>query len=564
MNTGRNCFSGPTVVKSRQGTMNAKISLSRKSVKSTLGEHLRWGSLFALTLTALMTTGCTSIGDWYRNGFKVGPNYCKPAAPVSDQWIDFNNPAVIANSEDDRAWWSAFNDPTLNSFVQATYENNIPLHAQGQRILEYRAIRGVTVGNLFPQAQSLDGSYNRIQISENGNLVGVGNPTRAFDLYNFGPRMQWELDIWGRYRRTIEQANATLDQQIELYDDILAIAVADTAKAYTTLRVSQEMVRLAKRNVEIQEGSFQLAKARFEEGATSELDVTQAQSTLSETQALIPKFETTMRQANNELCLLMGMPAYDLSPQVGDGPLPTAPKSVAAGIPGELLRRRPDIRAAERAVAGASAEIGIATSELYPHFSIDGVFGWTASDASDLFRGTSFGGLISPTFRWNLLNYGRLRNNVSKYEARFQTAAFNYQQTVLKANNEVENALISFIKSQERAKQLQEASAATQKSVDLALIQYKEGSISFERIFNLQNVLIRQQIDLASAQGEINLALIDIHRALRGGWQIRLQEQGEAFAVSEVAPSESPMPTPVVPATEELMLTPPAPSAPAN
>jgi NodT family efflux transporter outer membrane factor (OMF) lipoprotein len=523
----------------------ARLSLPA-SVTTLKRGHLtaRWGGL-TLLLILFTSSGCTSLGDWYRNNFKVGPEYCKPAAPVADSWIDFNNPAVISNSEDDRNWWTVFNDPALNSLVQATYECNLPLHAQGQRILEFRAIRGTTVGNLFPQGQALNGSYNRVQISENGNIVGVGAPTRSFDLFTFGPRMQWELDIWGKYRRRIEQADAELDQQIELYDDILAIAVADTAKAYTTLRVAEEMVRLAKQNVEIQQGSLKLADARFRNGATSELDVTQAQSTLKETEALIPKFEATLRQANNQLCLLMGMPAYDLKSQIGEGQMPVAPKSVAAGIPGELLRRRPDIRAAERAVAAASAEIGIAQSELYPHFSIDGQFGWASTNASQLFTGQSFGGLISPSFQWNLLHYGRLQNNVSRHEARFQKAAFDYQQTVLKANNEVENALIGFIKAQEQVDRLRGAVEATQKSVNLATVQYREGAITFERIFNLQNVLVRQQIDLASAQGDINLSLIDVHRALRGGWQIRLEEEGEIISVTEVETAIVPEPAPV-------------------
>lgn len=526
--------------------------MRRLSLTSSLAAPA--GRLLLLLLLLFTSSGCTSLRDWYRNNFKVGPEYLKPAAPVADNWIDFNNPAVISSSEDDRNWWTVFNDPALNSLVQATYECNIPLHAQGQRILEFRAIRGTTVGNLFPQGQSLDGSYNRVQISENGNIVGVGAPTRSFDLFTFGPRMQWELDIWGKYRRRIEQADAELDQQIELYDDILAIAVADTAKAYTTLRVAEEMVRLAKQNAEIQQGSLKLAEARFRNGATSELDVTQAQSTLKETEALIPKFEVTLRQANNELCLLMGMPAYDLKQQIGEAPMPLAPKTVAAGIPGELLRRRPDIRAAERAVAAASAEIGIAQSELYPHFSIDGQFGWASTDASNLFTGQSFGGIISPSFHWNLLHYGRLQNNVNRYEARFQKAAFDYQQVVLKANNEVENALISFIKAQEQVERLRGAVEATQKSVNLATIQYREGAITFERIFNLQNVLVRQQIDLASAQGDINLSLIDIHRALRGGWQIRLEEEEEIISVTEVAPATA------TPAGNESTIA-PAPAA---
>ena len=217
--------------------------------------------------------------------------------------------------------------------------------------MEYRAARAITAGNLFPQFQTLDGFYKRIQISEAGNLAGVPLPNRAFDLWNFGPALQWELDVWGRFRRRIEQANADVERQVELYDDILSIAVADTAKAYIEVRAAQEFVRLAAQNIEIQQGSLKIAETRFKEGAVSELDVTQAQSTLRETTALIPAFQRDLRQANLDLCNLLGIPMRDLTPQTGDGSIPVVPASVAVEIPANLMRRRPDIRAAERAVA---------------------------------------------------------------------------------------------------------------------------------------------------------------------------------------------------------------------
>jgi outer membrane protein TolC len=234
---------------------------------------------------------------------------------------------------------------------------------------------------------------------------------------------------------------------------------------------------------------------------------------------------------------------------MGEGRIPVVPASVAVDIPGQLLRRRPDIRAAERAVASSSAEIGVAVSDLYPHFSIDGSFSWTANEVPELFSGQSFGGIIGPSFRWDILNYGRLRNNINRQEARFQQAAFAYQQTVLKANKEVEQALVAFLKSQERAHELGLAVDATRKSVDLAVIQYREGAIDFERIFNLQNVLVRQQIDQARARAEISLALIEVYRALRGGWQVRLggpMPQGvagvEAVPLGPQVPGETTQP----------------------
>jgi NodT family efflux transporter outer membrane factor (OMF) lipoprotein len=482
------------------------------------------GLLAAFTLLLAMSSasGCMTCGNWLHNGFKVGPDYCKPAAPVAENWIDFNDPRVISEPANDRDWWKVFNDPFLDSLIQSTYQGNLPLMSQGQRVLEYRAARAIAGGNLFPQFQALDGFYKRLQISEAGNIAGVPLPNRAFDLWNLGPQLQWELDVWGRLRRRIEQANADVEKQVELYDDILSIAVADTAKAYIELRAAQEFVQLAVQNVEIQQGSLKIAETRFKEGAVGELDVTQAQSTLRETKALIPAFQGDLRQANLDLCNLLGIPMRDLTPQTGEDSIPVVPTSVAVEIPANLMRRRPDIRAAERAVASASAEIGVAVSDLYPHFFIDGSFSWTANQVPDLFTGQAFGGVVGPSFHWDVLNYGRIRNNVRRYEARFQQAAINYQQTVINADKEVEKALIAFLKAQERATELQGAVDATRKSVDLALIQYKEGAITFERVFNLQNVLVRQQIDQARARAEISLALIDVYRALRGGWQIRL------------------------------------------
>lgn len=479
----------------------------------------------ALTVIAVAgSSGCTQLNSWFQNGFKVGPEYCKPAAPVADQWIDFNKPEVISSPTDDREWWKAFNDPTLDSLIQTTYQGNLPLHAQGQRVLEYQALRAIYAGNLFPQAQSLDGFYKHLQISQAGNLSGVPKPVSSFDLWNIGPALQWELDVWGKYRRRIEQADAEVEREVELYDDLLSIAVADTAKAYASFRTAQEYVRLARQNVEIQKGSLNIAEIRFKEGGTGELDVQQAKSTLQATEALIPQFQKDLRKANNELCILLGTPPHDLTTQIGDAPIPVAPNSVAVGIPGELMRRRPDIRAAERAVARASAEIGVSEADLYPHFSIEGGFSWTANQLPDVFGGQAFGGIVGPSFRWDILNYGRLKNNVRRYEARFQKTAIDYQQTVLNANREVENALISFLKSREQADRLQGAVEATKKSVELALIQYREGAIDFERVFNLQNVLVRHQIDEATARAEISLSLIDLYRALRGGWQIRLDQ----------------------------------------
>ncbi len=520
--------------------------------------------LVASLMTSVSFSGCAYHSNWWKNGRKVGQNYCKPAAPVADSWIDFNDPRVISDPANDRDWWRVFNDASLDMLVDSTYRGNLTLREQGQRVLEYRALRAVRVGERFPQG-AVVGFSDRIQISNAGNLSGVPKPNRAFDLQNLGANLEWELDVWGKFRRRIEQADAEVERQVELYDDILSIAVADTATAYTNLRASQTFVRLANENAEIQRNSLRLAEARFNNGATTKLDVTQSRSMLEETEALIPQFQAELRKASNELCVLVGIPPQDLAPQVGDGPIPMAASSVALGIPGELLRRRPDIRAAERAVAGASAEIGVAAADLYPHFSINGGFGWTANNPSDLFSGAALGGIVGPSFRWDILNFGRIRSNVVRHEAQFQEAAIRYQQTVLNANKEVENALVDFLKSQERTERLREAVKATKESVGIAFKQYEEGAVDFQRIYNVQDVLVRQEIELVESEAAISLSLIEIYRALRGGWQIRIDGSAPQMFVTEstaVEPVQAPL-TEEKPAAEQALAA-PAASAPAT
>ncbi|MCO6458363.1 MAG: TolC family protein [Pirellulaceae bacterium] len=476
----------------------------------------------SMTFAALFSTGCGHLKSWMHNDFKVGPEYQKPAVPLAENWIDFNDRRVLSDPELDWSWWQSFNDPVLNSLVQSSFDGNLTVRHAGLRVLEAQAHRAFAVGNLFPQQQDATGFYRHIQLSEAGSSVGVDPTSRAFDLWNVGAGLSWELDVWGKFRRGIEQQDAELDRRVEMYDDEVVLLLAETSRSYVELRESQQRVRLAEENARIQLGSLQLAEARFKAGAVSELDVVQARSTLEETRALIPQFQAQARQANNRLCILMGVPPRDLTEELGQAPIPTTPLSVAVGIPANLVRRRPDVRAAEREVAKRSAEIGIAVADLFPEFRIDGAFSWTAGQLPDLFTPEAFGGLVGPTFRWRILNYGRIRNNIRVRDAIFQQAAVDYQSVVLRAQEEVESSLIAFLKAQERTSHLSAAVEATERSVQLALTQYREGAADFERVFNAQNALVRRQDELARNQADVARALIQVYKALGGGWQIRL------------------------------------------
>ncbi len=491
----------------------------------------------ALVLCCVLLSGCAEFGNWLHNDFKVGPNYFKPAVPISDQWIDFNDSRVISDAHfvDDSAWWTAFGDPGLDHLMQVSFSENLTLRAASMRVLQAQSQRAIAAGTLFPQSQEAFGQYQHIQVSNAGNAIGVPSlPFRAFDNWSTGFNVGWELDVWGRIRRDLESADANLDASVEGYDDVLVVLLAETAAAYTDMRAFEQRLAFARTNVETQQGSLDIAQSRFDNGAVSELDVTQARSNLAQTQALIPVLEKGLRLANNRLCVLLGTPPRDLRPELGPGPIPKSTPDVVVGIPADLIRRRPDVRRAEREVAIQSAQIGVAVADLFPTFRINGTISWQSQQFGDLLTSAANGGSIGPSFNWNILNYGRIMNNVQRQDARFQELAIAYQQTVLEANAEAEDAIVSFLETQDQVAALAESVAASQRSVELAMTQYREGAIDFNRVFNLQSTLVQQQDQLASAEAEVATSLIKIYKALGGGWQIRLQQFGGPGASIEL------------------------------
>ncbi len=505
--------------------------------------HGTWKRLVVGALFLALLPGCTSWSEYIHNGFKVGPNYRRPAAPVAEQWIDATDPAVSSSPANDAAWWQTFNDPTLNELVQVAYQQNLSLRVAGLRILEARAQLGIAVGGLFPQSQEASGGYTRIGTSKNGRQGAFGN--RFYDDWNVGTSLGWELDFWGRFRRAIEAADANLDASIENYDDVLVLLLAEVAQRYIEIRTTEQRLEYAHKNVEIQKGSLRLADLKFRNGVTTRLDVTQGQSNLSQTEALIPPLEAAHRQATNQLCILLGIPPRKLEDVLhGPGKIPSAPAQVALGIPAELLRRRPDIRRAEREVAQQSAQIGIAQSELYPHFSITGSIALDATKFADLFDAGSFAGSVGPSFRWNILNYGRLVNNVRAQDARFQQLVVQYQQAVLQANAEAENAVVAFLKDQQQVKYLAESTTAAEQSVGLVQAQYDAGHSDFNRVLTVQQTLTQQQDQLAIAQGLVARDLVQLYKALGGGWQIRLAGPAAPRTVMNAEGEQEPTPAP--------------------
>jgi NodT family efflux transporter outer membrane factor (OMF) lipoprotein len=469
--------------------------------------------------------GCTPLAEYVHNGFKVGPNYGRAPAPVARQWIDADDVRVRSTSDDLSRWWAVFNDPALDLLVRTAYGQNLTLRQAGFRVLEARAQLGVSVGYFFPQQQAVSGSYTRYGLSnEVANREFI--PKRFFGQWDVGFGAAWELDFWGRYRRAIEASVDDLDASVENYDDVLVTLLSDVATAYVQMRTLEEQIRLTKKNVALQQETLKLAKARTLADQKSELDVEFATSILAQTEALVPQLEVNLRQTNDRLCVLLGIPPEELRSRIGQAPekdaIPSArTDAVAVGIPADLLRRRPDVRRAERQAAAECARIGVADAEFYPHIILSGAFGYQAEHVNDLIRPTAFTGTFGPSFQWNILQYGRVLNSVRAQDARFQQAVAGYQTSVVRAGEEVEDGLVTFLKSQDAAKYLAESVDAARKAVAIVLARYKAGQIDFTPVAQLEQNLVQQQNQLAQAQAEIALGLIQVYRALGGGWEIR-------------------------------------------
>jgi NodT family efflux transporter outer membrane factor (OMF) lipoprotein len=531
-----------------------------------------------MMVAVLVSGGCIATGprQWIHNGFKVGPNYSPPPAPVAEEWIYAHDPEVQSRHLQD--WWEVFQDPTLNALIVTAYEQNPTLRVAGTRVLEARSQQAIAVGNIFPQSQNATGLYSRVNLNSNmpviGKLITLFPPADqsiAFSNWFYGFNLSWELDLWGRLRRAIESNNASLDASVEGYDDALVTLFADVATNYVQYRIAQQRIKIARDNVRIQDGILSLASERFRVGTATKLDVEQARTILEQTRSTIPSLQITLGRANDTLCTLIGVPPRDLEndlgpgPALGSPPMPNTPAWVATGIPADLLRRRPDVRQAERLVAAQSAQIGIAEAALYPTIAVNGLIGWDAADLTKLFETRSLIGAVFPNFNWNILNYGRIKNNVRLQMARTQELIATYQNAVLTAGREVQTPLRGFLRSREQAEDLARSVDAAKAATDLGVQQYRTGVIDFNRVFNLETTQVQQQDNLAVAAGNIALNLIDVYRALGGGWELRLQKEdddpdGRAMVPPPPGPAGAPAATGQPTLTQPFPPPAPAPS----
>jgi NodT family efflux transporter outer membrane factor (OMF) lipoprotein len=458
-------------------------------------------------------------------GFMVGPDYEPPTPPLAEQYREPTGAEVTAATTESRDWWKLFADPALDALVARAYSGNRTLRSAGVRVLEAQASRGIAVGNLYPQQQDAFGSLTYFESSRRS----ANSPSnRRFHDWATGFDAAWELDLWGKFRRGIEAADAELLASVASYDDVLVSLIAEVAFNYTQYRTLEEQLAVARSNLLIQQRSFDIADARYRDGAASGLDTAQARSLLESTRSLIPRFEAALRQTEHVLCVLLGIPPTELAElRTGSHAIPQPPATVVVGVPAELLRRRPDVRFTERTLAAQSARIGIAKADFYPSLSLFGSIGVSASDFSDLFAGGSMSAFGGPSLRWKILNYGRVTNNVRVQDARYQALISDYEDVVLRAQQEVESSIAGYLGSKREGEALADAVVAAERAVDIALIQYREGATDYTTVINTQQVLVSQQDRYVTTRGNEILNLLALYKALGGGWELR---DGDDFA----------------------------------
>ncbi len=466
----------------------------------------------------------------------VGPDFVRPSSPVVQQWIEVNNPSanqvsgLTSRSAPVVKWWETFNDPTLNRLVAEAYAQNLTLQVAGSRVLQARAQLGIAFGELYPQSQVAAGSIQRRRISENlGPIADINRIIpldTEFATSQVGFDAQWELDVWGAQRRGVQAAKSNLALQVANYDDALVTLTGDVAALYINIRALQESLVVALENIALQQESADLAELRFNNGVTTELDVQESKALLNNTQALVPALESDLLQAKNALAVLLGTtPSRMNSLMRGSGRIPSSRSNVAVGVPAELLRRRPDVRAAELAAARQSAEVGIAMVDLYPQFVLSGTIGLQASSGRELFSSDSGTGLASAGVVWNVLNYGRVKNNVRAQDAAYQGLIANYQNTVLTAYSEVESAMGAYAQARKQVAFYQQSVDASRKAADIAVSQYTDGIADYSRVLNTQTALLRSQANLIEARQQVSSNLVAVYKGLGGGWQIRQNQE---------------------------------------
>ncbi|ADO49755.1 efflux transporter outer membrane subunit [[Enterobacter] lignolyticus] len=460
----------------------------------------RLGRLLLTGGACLVLTACT----------KLGPDYTPPKTPELTQWQPATRGVTphAAQASYDR-WWTQLNDPTLTALVNEALRKNPDVKIAGLRLLESRAQLGIAESLLGPQATVGSGEIVRTgQVRDHHSSTATS--------YGAGFNLGWEIDFWGKFQRGVESADASYFATLAQYDDIQVLMAAQVAQLYVNIRTLEARLNITRNNADIQKRSLQITERLFLSGNSAELDVQQAKTQYLSTLSSIPQLETSLRQSQNALSVLLARKPGPLPEMASNtGVIPQGDLSLVSEVPADLLRRRPDVRTAERQLAAQSALIGVAESELYPSISLIGSVGISARTGSS----STLSWVAGPTFSWNLLDQGRLGNQVLVQDARFLQLHERYRDTVFQAAREVDDAAIAYANDKDEITLLIETGQAATRSLEIANTQYREGMADFQRVLDSQRALFNQQERLVNSRGAMMRDLITLYKALGGGWE---------------------------------------------
>jgi NodT family efflux transporter outer membrane factor (OMF) lipoprotein len=452
---------------------------------------------------------------------KVGPDFSAPKAPVPDMWYQDVAAEFSTAQPAIQAWWNNLDDPVLAELIRKTREQNLTLRQAVSVIRQARAQRGATARLLQPSV-NLNAVYSAQRPSEQAPPLSLlPEDIRDADNINLlspGLDMAWEIDVFGRVRRTVEAADAALQASVEGYRDILVTLFGEVALAYVDLRTLQRRLAYADSNIQLQQRALDLARTRFETGLTGRLDLEQARANLANTQALIPSLRLAIQSTLNRSAFLLsqqpGSVHADLSTP---SPIPSlAPKTADLGLPAGLVRQRPDIRRAERTLAAQTARIGVLTADLYPRFGLSGNLSLATADITEWRSAGTFA--ITPFLQWNVFNRGRIRDNIRAQEEATKQALYAYENTVLQALFEVETSMVALREEKLRRDALLAGVEALTKAAELVEILYTTGLSDFQNVLDTQRFLFQQQDALAVSEGQVTRNAIALYKALGGGW----------------------------------------------
>jgi len=453
----------------------------------------------------------------------VGPNYRRPDVVTPPSWGELESTApptgrsVAIADGIPTAWWTTFDDDLLTSLVVRTVQSNLTLKQAEARVLEARALRRIAAADLWPQVEAA-GSYTRERTSTNG--VNAGGAGRTFNLFEAGFDANWEVDVFGGNRRAVEAADASVEAAHDDRDAVLVSLLGEMGLEYVTYRSLQQRVALANQNLVAQQGTLDLTRRLFNAGLAPELDVQRAAAQVATTASTIPLLEQQAAQAVHALSVLIGQPPMTLREELAAvGPIPKPPAQVAVGLPSELLLRRPDVARSERQLAAQTAEIGVATRDLFPRFFITGVASLQSVRASDFFDWQSRLLSIAPSVSWQIFSGGGIRANIALQTATQHEFLAAYAAAVLQALQDVEDALVAFSNEQATQAQLEEAVRANQRAADLARRAYAQGLTDFLTVLVAEQSVFTSEDTLAQTERDVALQLVALYKAVGGGWE---------------------------------------------